>query len=210
MPSLSARHGLYLLGCFTVALCGQTPPSETNAPNPNETNAPRQSAPPQRATEPNAALAGITFETPEAEKKKEPEPLPDDVDLREIDRPRNAIIRLPKYLVEGERPPVFAEKEINTKKGLAELAVKRYLSNVHQGLNRYHLPAILGGLSNEALAMEMYHDNERLEAIKEYDEKLSLFRAAGDKEATVLKKESDATFRRRGEFNSASDRRKSD
>jgi hypothetical protein len=182
-----------------VALCAQTPPADRNA------SASPSISPPRRSPEVAAALAGIKFEAPATEKKKEE--VPDDVDLRDIDRPRNAIIRLPKYIVEGERPPIFAEKEINTKKGLAELAVNRYLSTIHQGLNRYHLPALFGGISNEALAMEMYHDNERLEAIKDYDEKVSLFRAAGEKDADALKKEADATFMRRGEFSTAADKK---
>lgn len=209
MSSLSARHGLYALSCFAVALCAQTPSADGSAARrttPETPASPSSSpAPTRRSPEVNAALAGIKFEAPQPEKKKE-EPA-DDVDLRDVDKPRNTIIRLPKYIVEGERPPVFAEKEINTKKGLAELAMKRYLSTVHQGLNRYHLPAILGGISNEDLAMQMYHDQERLDAMRDYSEKVSLFRAAGDKEADKLQKEADDTYRRRGDFSSAADKK---
>lgn len=181
-----------------MALCAQTPPADSNAKTSNP-------PPPHRSPEVAAALAGIKFDAPEPAKIKE-EPA-DDVDLRDIDKPRNGIVRLPKYIVEGDRPPIFAEKEINTKKGLAELAVKRYLSSIHQGLNTYHLPALFGGISNEALAMDMYHDNERLEAMKDYDEKVSLFRAAGAKDADALKKEADMTYLRRGDFSGAADKK---
>jgi len=200
MSSLSARHALSLLGLLTGALCAQTSPTDTTAKSVSQT------PPPRRSAEVSAALAGIKYEAPQPEKKKEDEPA-EDTDLRDVDKPRNTIIRLPKYIVEGERPPVFAEKEINTKKGLAELAMKRYLSTVHQGLNRYHLPALFGGISNEALAMDMYHDQERLDAMQDYKEKVSLFRAAGDKEADALKKEADTTFLRRGDFSGPADKR---
>lgn len=147
----------------------------------------------------SSALAGIKFDDPAANKKKQEEP-PDDVDLRDIDKPRNGIIRLPKFVVQGERPPVFSEPEINTKKGMAELAVNRYLSTVHQGLNRYHLPAILGGVSNEDLAMEMYRNDERLKNQKDYNEKLSLFQAAGAKEAEAMKTEARDTYKQTSTF----------
>lgn len=208
MSSLTARLSLFVFSGFAAALCAQTPSADSGAakrttPPPVSTSS--SSAPTRRSSEVAAALAGIKFDEPQPEKKKE-EPA-DDVDLREVDKPRNAIIRLPKYIVEGERPPVFAEKEINTKKGLAELAMKRYLSTVHQGLNRYHLPAILGGVSNEDLAMQMYHDQERLDAMRDYNEQFSLYRAAGDKDADKLQKEADKTYLRRGEFSSAADKK---
>ena len=54
-----------------------------------------------------AALLGVIVPkvTPPAPADaKPPEEAPD---LREIDRPRNGIIRLPRFLVQEDRPPVF-------------------------------------------------------------------------------------------------------
>lgn len=196
MSSLSLRHVFCVLGCLSAALSAQTPATTSTS---ESTDAPGPNARRSYSREAAAALAGIKFEAPESEKKKEQE-VPDDVDLRDIDKPRNAIIRLPKYIVEGERPPVFTEKEINTRKGLADLAVKRYLSSVQQGLNNTHLPAILGGLSNEDIAMQMYREDQRVKAQADYNEKLSLFRAAGAKEADQMKKEADAALKQQGTF----------
>ena len=43
-------------------------------------------------------------------------------DLRDIDKPRNGIIRLPNYTVQEKKPPVFRERDIYTREGLADLA----------------------------------------------------------------------------------------
>jgi|UniRef100_UPI004048EAF9 hypothetical protein len=96
-----------------------------------------------------------------AEKKPEEE----DVDLRDVDKPRNQIIRLPEYVVQEKKPPVFRERDIYTTKGLAELAKRRYLSQSVQALNRYTIP--LFGMSAEAYAMMLYAEDERLENISE-------------------------------------------
>lgn len=90
------------------------------------------------------------------EKKSDDE----DVDLRDVDKPRNQIVRLPKYVVQESKPPVFRERDINTIKGLGALAVKRYLSESDLALNSLRLP--LFGQTNEARALAMYAEDERL------------------------------------------------
>ena len=52
-------------------------------------------------------------------------------------KPKNKIIRLPRVVVEGNRPPIFLEQEIHTAKGLADLAVKRYFNQTGLVLNRF-------------------------------------------------------------------------
>jgi hypothetical protein len=98
-------------------------------------------------------------------KPVEKKPVEADVDAREIDKPQNQIIRLPEYIVQEKKPPVFRERDINTQKGLGELAKRRYLSQTVQALNRYTIP--LFGTSAEAYAMMLYAEDERLQNISE-------------------------------------------
>jgi hypothetical protein len=198
------RTAIWFYGCLTVAVLGQ--PTTPQAPASGTTEQTRQTPPrPRRNMSPelSAALAaGVKFEKPPAEQKKEEEEeAAQETDLREVDKPRNTIIRLPKYIVEGQRPPVFTERDIYTKKGLADLAVKRYLSNVHQGLNKYHLPSIMGGLSNEQLGMMMYEEQERLNNMQDMNEKVFLYRQTGYGEnADELKDAAQSTFMRKSDF----------
>lgn len=190
-----------MLGCLATVALAQPPPADSTPGIEARRTSPLSSGGPTRRTsshETAAALAGIKFDAPEA--KKEEEKPAEDVDLREVDKPRNGIVRLPKFIVEGERPPVFSDREINTKKGMADVAVKRYLSTVHQGLNKYHLPSILGGLSSEDVAMQMYRDDERLKNSQEMNEKISLFRDVGAKETDALQKDATSTYRPPSQF----------
>jgi len=91
------------------------------------------------------------------------------VDMRDIDKPRNKIIRLPAYVVREKKPPVFSEREIHTKKGLAALAKNRYLSRLdREFLNVFTLP--LFGLSQDARALQTYAEDERLENMADLKE----------------------------------------
>lgn len=100
----------------------------------------------------------------------EPEPAeaPDESDMREEDKPRNKIIRLPEYVVREEKPPVFRERDIYTSKGLAALAKSRYLSETSLGLNKFTIP--LFGIGAEAYALMLYQEDERLKNISDLNE----------------------------------------
>ncbi len=155
-----------------------------------------------------AATAGFSFNepTPAPKKVEKPKETASEAEVAESeendpDRPRNTIVRLPKYVVQGDRPPVFKEKEILTHKGLADVAVKRYLSQVGQTLNLVHLPGILGGMSNGDLALQKYREDERLRNVQDLNEQSELFRAAGDiKGADEIKADTQSTYMRRSEF----------
>ena len=113
-----------------------------------------------------ALAAGMPKYDPPKPVEKEPEE--EAVDMREIDQPRNKIIRLPEYVVREKKPPVFRERDIYTTKGLSELAKKRYLSQSVQALNRYTIP--LFGMSAEAYALMLYAEDERLKNISELND----------------------------------------
>ena len=114
------------------------------------------------------------------------------------DQPKNKIIRLPRYIVEGDRPPVFRERDIYTKQALAAIAMRRYLSGLDRSLlSRYTLP--LFGTSPEKRAMAMYDEDERLQNIADVKNAAANARKAGDKaESDYLLRETNATFLRSG------------
>jgi hypothetical protein len=84
------------------------------------------------------------------------------VDLREVDRPRNTIVRLPSYLVREEKPVILTEREVQTPRARLQLALKKY-----PGLR-------LGSFwifRNDGIALAMLAEEERLEQ-KQYFEEL--------------------------------------
>ncbi len=152
----------------------------------------------------SAVSAGITFQPPAP-----PAPLPaapEAEEQEEADAPKNGIIRLPEYVVQGERPPVFREKDVNTQKGLGEIAVKRFLGETGKALNAYHLP--LFGMSKEQYALMLYEQEERLKNMREASDKVSLLRESNPVAAEQLKREVDQTFIRRSEFSTTPSSRK--
>jgi hypothetical protein len=121
-----------------------------------------QDAPPphQRAISTGVAAA-LTATLP---KYNPPKPVvkkpEDDRDMRDVDKPRNRIVRLPQYVVREKKPPVFTEREIYTDKGLSDIALKRYFSETGRALNSFTIP--LFGISKEAYAKMLYDQDERL------------------------------------------------
>ncbi|MFI5356054.1 MAG: hypothetical protein ACHQ4G_01840 [Opitutales bacterium] len=97
------------------------------------------------------------YDPPKPVQKK---PETDLVDQRDVDKPRNHIVRLPEYVVREKKPPVFREKDIYTDKGLSDIALKRYFSEAGLALNAFTLP--LFGISKEAYAKMLYDQDERL------------------------------------------------
>ena len=127
------------------------------------------------------------------------EPLPPEpavpIPPPEEDKPRNEIIRLPKYVVEGDRPPVFNERSLYSKEQLQKLAAQRYLSEFHRNLNRYRI-----GREDEKFAMMSYFEQERLRNMAATEGYVALYRAAGDEaKAEQVKEEAYSTFVRKPE-----------
>jgi hypothetical protein len=129
-----------------------------------------------------------------------PKPVPEDedVDLREVDKPRNGIIRLPKYTVQEKKPPVFRERDIFTTGGLAELARNRYLTATDRILNRVTLP--LFGTSQEARAMAMYAEDERLHNMSDLKDTAKDVGRTNSAEGAYIKRVTDETYMRNSGF----------
>ncbi len=108
-------------------------------------------------------------------------------DLRDIDKPRNEIRRLPAYVVRETRPAVFRDRDLYNTKGLVDLSFKS-----HPGL-------IVGNFLglNSKVAYEMYLDDQRLENIQDLAETAHAMALGGDKaESDYILKESQQTYMR--------------
>jgi len=91
-------------------------------------------------------------------------------DLRETEKPKNAIIRLPRYHVRDRKLPEFKNRELLTPEGKIDLAFKR-----HPGLKVGNIFGL-----NRGIAMAMYADEEAYERRLEMEE-LNSFTAWMDK-----------------------------
>jgi len=159
MPRFSRLSLAILVGLFATSfsLGAESSEKKDDAPKSN-----------RRAVSNNVAAA-LAARMPKYNppKKEEKKPV-DNRDMRDIDKPRNKIIRLPEYVVRQDKPPVFRERDIYTNKGLAALAKKRYLSETSLGLNKYTIP--LFGIGAEAYALMLYQQDERLDNISDLNE----------------------------------------
>jgi len=78
---------------------------------------------------PTGADAAISTSLPRFKQLPAATPLDKQPDLRDFDKPRNKIVRLPvnmmeKYVVRGDRVPVFRNRDLYTKEGLIDLGFK--------------------------------------------------------------------------------------
>ena len=154
-----SRRPLALLFVSAIAAMAQpaAPPPADAAPAPTER--PRAVSPATAALL-AAALPKIGPVKP-AERKPDAE-LPD---LRDTDKPRNEIVRLPKYVVREPRPPVFTERELYSDRAFGERLARRYYSEGYLAFNRLArftpLALYLSSAADNALAQ--YYMDERLQ-----------------------------------------------
>jgi hypothetical protein len=173
---------LPLLFCGLVAVAVAQPSASPTNPGTG-----KRERPLSRAAS-DALSAGYKY-SPPPPAPAEPGP---EVDLREVDRPRNEIIRLPKHVVEGQRPPVFSERSLYSARALRQLAVGRYLPGT---LNAYQI-----GKTGQVYATQMYLDDERLRNMDTVNEHIYLYRTAGeDARADAAQKDYYSTFLRRND-----------
>ena len=140
----------------------------------------------------------LTSSLPKYNPPPKPRPEDEDVDLREVDKPRNGIVRLPKYTVHERRPPVLRERDLYTNKGLNEVARRRYLTPAYRLLNSLYIPFLTA--SPDELAMAQYREDERLENMANLKDTADTI-GRGDKAAgAYLKRISDETYMRTSDF----------
>lgn len=183
------------------------PPAEAPAPPslaaplgaPARTEAAESPAPGGQRPAPSDTSAMISAGLPKySPPKPAPPPRPESElpDLRDTDKPRNEIIRLPKYVVRAAKPPIFREQDIHNAQGLADLAVRRYLSEFDRELlNKVTLP--LFGSTPEARALEMYREDLRWSNLASLNDTANAMARGGDKsESVYIKREAEDTYMR--------------
>lgn len=168
------------------------PPAET-APA-----APAQKRTRAISSEVAAALAAASPKYSPPPPKPEPKPESEQVDLRDVDKPKNGIVRLPKYIVQEPKPPVFTERAINTRKGLTDIAVRRYISDADRALNRFTLP--LFGTSAEQRALAMYAEDERLKNMSDLQDNANAASKSDPAAGAYIRREAQKTYLRTSEF----------
>ncbi|AWI08556.1 hypothetical protein CKA38_04185 [Ereboglobus luteus] len=145
---------------------------------------------PERALSPRASAAitaGFKYTPPPPPKPVDED---DEVDLRDVDKPKNEIVRLPRYTVTAKKPEVFTDRTLYTQDELKKLAMSRHLSGLDTGLlNKWTASMRLNswttvgfGASNEERAMGMYLEDERLRNMAGMKDEISLMRATGETE----------------------------
>ena len=104
--------------------------------------------------------------------KPTPVPAADPQDLRDIDKPKNEIKRLPKYVVHEAKPPIFRQSELLTDAGKIDLGFKN-----HPGLRIGNIWGL-----NEGLAKAMLEDEDRLSAKDDLTDTAHAMARGGDPE----------------------------
>lgn len=112
------------------------------------------------------------------------------VDLREVDRPRNQIIRLPAYRVEAPKVPELKERHILRPRAKLDLVFQR-----NPGLRVGNFFGLNGGIAAAMLA-----DEERLERMREFNDLVSLLNFSEPPASPELRQTLDTTFMRPAKF----------
>jgi hypothetical protein len=155
-----------------------------------------ENAPP-RAISPEVA-AQLAASRPKFSPTPPPKPEEDLPDLREIDKPKNTIVRLPQYVVHAPRPPIFRERDIYTQQGLANLAMRRYFTETDRALNRFTLP--LFAMTNSDRALAMYAEDERLKNMADVADNTNMVMKSDPAAGQKMKDAAQQTFIRWSDF----------
>ncbi len=122
---------------------------------------------------------------PEVKEKTLAEEFPD---LRDVDKPQNKIIRLPKYMVKASRSPVLTDKAIMSEAQKIALTYRKYA-----GLGISPL--------NDEVAKQFYREDLRLQNIADLNELAGAMKSGGDaSESEYIKRQSNETYMRGNEW----------
>jgi hypothetical protein len=190
---------------ISIAQTAPVTPSSPSAGNaivkPREETSPAPVTPRRsRVISPDVAaqLSAATPQFTPAPPKPPPTPEEEQPDLREVDKPKNGIIRLPKVVVHQKPPPVFSDQMIHTPKGLADLAVRRYMTETDRAMNGFTLPFF--GASMESRALMMYEEDQRLKNMADLDEDARMISATDKAAGAYVKREATKATIREGDF----------
>ncbi len=203
--SLGLVTSLVGAAVLAVPAYAQKAPADTApifAPKADEKSSSTPAAPRRRAISPEAAaaLAAVTpkYSPPPATPASAPKADGEEVDMRDIDKPKNTIVRLPKVIVIEKKPAILSERAITTDKGLADIAVRRYISEMDRAMNRFPIPFI--GASMEARALAMYAEDERLKNMSDLRENAVDAAKADPAAGAYILRETNQTYLRSSDF----------
>jgi hypothetical protein len=133
---------------------------------------------------------------PKPKSRLDPSELPATTDTQ---NPANKIIRLPEYMVLERRNGIPNETVVLTKKGLEEMAYKRYInSEIDRALNRFTLPFF--GTSAKERAVQMYREDERLRNMADVADMARIASLTDAAAGMYIKKVGDQTYMRTSDF----------
>jgi hypothetical protein len=123
-----------------------------------------------------------------------PSPTPEPADVKDIDKPKNGIVRLPSYVVRESRPPIFRDRDLFTARGMLDLTMKR-----HAGL----MLGDIFGLNSEnkpgSPAYQMMVDDERRDNMEDLFDTAHAMAQGGDfAEGSYILQQSQSTYMRGG------------
>jgi hypothetical protein len=191
---------LFSAGAFAAVVCAQTAASNSVLIDPTPAKKQPEAPRAARAISPEVSAQLQAYAPKYVPPPPKPAPKPEEeaVDARDVDKPRNGIIRLPKYIVQEPKSPVLNERAISTEKGIKDIAVRRYISEMDRVLNGFSLPFI--GSSVEQRAMAMYAEDERLKNISDMKDAASTVSKGDAAQGAYILKESQKTFMRTSDF----------
>jgi hypothetical protein len=194
------RLPVALLLAAASAIADDAPPALAKQTSDAKEPATTTPAPPAKRERPisNNLAATLAASMPKYNPPPKPKPEDEEVDLREVDKPRNGIIRLPKYTVREAKPPVFRERDIHTNAGLADLARRRYLTPTYRLLNGFYIPFFTQSPTEHALAM--YAEDERLNNMAELDDNAQTVGRNDAAAGAYIKRLSNETYMRTDTF----------
>lgn len=187
MTATSLRASEPSRSSFDVAPLSVThPPGTVDSAG---TTAPRKTVSPETAAKFTAAVPKfVPKPVPETAAAPAPEPLPD---LRETDKPKNTIIRLPPYMVSEKKVvKVPTELEVQSPSMRRDVALRRY-----PGLKIGNFFGL-----NERWAYAMMAEEERLVKKREYEDMVSLTRFGDPAEHKEVKQQVESAFQREPDF----------
>jgi hypothetical protein len=123
-----------------------------------------------------------------------PSPTPEVADIKDVDKPKNGIVRLPKYVVNESRPPIFRDRDLFTADALLDLTMRRhaglFFGNI-LGLNAENKPGSPG--------YQMMVDDERKDNMDDLFDTAHAMAQGGDyAEGSYILQQSQSTYMRGG------------
>lgn len=122
-----------------------------------------------------------------------PTPVAEPQDLRDIDKPRNEIHRLPKYVVREARPPIFRDRDLFTKEGMLSLTMKR-----HAGLMLGNIWGLNANPKPGSPAYQMMVDDQRQDNIDDLNDTAHAISQGDPDGASYILQQTQGTYMRGG------------